>query len=441
MNNGYLNGNGNNASRWSSIRRLLRWGVGVKRWLVLGSLGVGILALGFAYLLVKVFSVRPSSGFPASIEAIAGMAVGFGLIGISLYGLYRSLGPVLFANTSLEKFSRTLSTRRSRVRGPKVVAIGGGTGLSVLLRGLKVHTDNLSAIVTVADDGGSSGRLRKELGLLPPGDFRNCIVAMSDTEDLMTNLFQYRFKQGDLEGHSFGNLFIAAMTDVTGSFVDALHESSQVLAVKGQILPSTLTDMHLAARMKDGTVIRGESSITKAGGEIDTLFTEPAEPVAYPYAVEAIREADIIVIGPGSLYTSIMPNLLVPGIQEAIKSANATKMYVCNVATQVGETDGFTVFEHVEALQRNTFAEIVDVVVANGTPPADLGPQFFGKPVFHDGRQIPKTHLVLADVTNPEHLVRHDSTKLANAILDVYHGKRKVKNLPAGLATVTRLVS
>lgn len=430
MKNGSVDGNDTDPSTWSSLRRLLGWGVGVKRWLAVGSVGVGILALGLAYLLVKVFSIRPSSQFPAVAEAAVGMVVGTAILALSLYGLYRSIGPVLFERMSFDRLSRTLSTRRSRERGPKIVAIGGGTGLSVLLRGMKDYTDNLSAIVTVADDGGSSGRIRTELGLLPPGDFRNCIVAMSDTEDLMTNLFQYRFRQGDLEGHSFGNLFIAAMTDVTGSFVDALYESSQVLAVRGQILPSTLTDMHLSARMKDGTVIRGESSITKQGGEIDSLLIDPEKPEAYPNAVKAINEADLLVIGPGSLYTSIMPNLLVPGISGAIKNADALKIYVCNVATQVGETDGFTVAGHVDVLQRNTFPEIVDVVLANSSPPDDLGPQFLGKPVAHDGDPIQNAQLVLKDLTNREHLVRHESTKLADAILGVYHGRRRMVKAP-----------
>ncbi|MBM3944617.1 MAG: YvcK family protein, partial [SAR202 cluster bacterium] len=354
-------------------------------------------------------------------------------LGIATYGLYRSLGPVLFSRTSLDRMAQTLSTRRTRERGPKIVAVGGGTGLSMLLRGLKDYTDNLSAVVTVADDGGSSGILRRELGVLPPGDFRNCIVAMSDTETLMTDLFQYRFKQGGLEGHSFGNLFLAAMTEVTGNFETALYESSRVLAVRGQILPATLRDLKLAALMEDGQTVRGESNITHHGGKIYQLFTEPSDPEAYPLAVQAILEADLIVIGPGSLYTSILPNLLVPDIRLAINQSRAMKMYVCNVATEKGETEGFTVVDHVEALQRNTFPSIVNIVLANATPPRDLGPQFLGKPVTHDGRGISGARLVLADLTNPEHLVRHDSMKLARAIMGVYHGKLKAESSPAAV--------
>jgi uncharacterized cofD-like protein len=402
-------------------------GVGVKRWLLLGGIGIAIFSLGIAYLLVRGFSFRPAPIMPVAAEAAIAIAVGAVTMGLAVYGLYRVLAPVVFARTSFDTMAHTISTRRVRERGPKIVAVGGGTGLSVLLRGLKEHTDNLSAIITVADDGGSSGRLRKELGLLPPGDFRNCLVALSDAEKTVTDLFQYRFQQGQgLEGHSFGNLFIAAMTEVTGSFEAALYESSRVLAVRGQILPATLSDLKLSARLKDGSIILGESNITTRGGQIEQLFIEPGEPVAYPAAVQAILSADLIVIGPGSLYTSILPNLLVPGIREAVRDTHAARVYVCNVATQVGETEGYAVADHLEALQRNTFRSIVDFVIANSEP-KELGPRFLGKPVVHDGRPLGHARLVQADLMDTEHPVRHDSGKLAQAVLDVYHGRRKSK--------------
>jgi uncharacterized cofD-like protein len=314
------------------------------------------------------------------------------------------------------------------------VAIGGGTGLSVLLRGLKAYTDNLSAIVTVTDDGGSSGRLRRELGVLPPGDFRNCLVAMSDAESLVGELFQYRFDQGDgLEGHSFGNLFIVAMTNVTGSFERALQESSRVLAVHGQILPATVANLSLSARLVDGTSVHGESSITERGGIIDRVLIEPRNAVAHPGAVEAIEQAQLIVVGPGSLYTSILPNLLVSGIAGAIGGSTAPKIYVCNVATQKGETESYTVAEHVEALQRHTTPTIVDYVVVNDSP-RELGPPFLGEPVLHDRRQLSHVQVIEADLVDSSHPVRHDSAKLAQALMDVYHGRRKA-TVPAA-ATV-----
>ena len=256
---------------------------------------------------------------------------------------------------SIGSVADTLYDRWSRGRGPKIVAIGGGTGLSVLLDGLRRYTENLTAIVTVADDGGSSGRLRRDMDLLPPGDFRNCLVAMSDSDSLLAELFQYRFSEGNgLKGHSFGNLFIAAMSDITGNFDDALLESSRVLAVRGRVVPSTTVGLELSARFTDGSVVRGESNITKQAGEIERLMIEPKSAQAHPRAVEAIRQADIVVIGPGSLYTSVLPNLMIRGMSEAVTGSDAVVVYLCNVATEVGETAGYTVADHLAALQRHT---------------------------------------------------------------------------------------
>ena len=397
-------------------------GLGVKRWLLLGAAGIGMLSLGFAFVFKNVLALTTPNVLPWLWEGVVVGALGVAAILVAVYGLYRTLRPVLLAPAGIDGLAETLYTRRSRGRGPRIVAIGGGTGLSVLLRGLKTHSDNISAVVTVADDGGSSGRLRRELGVLPPGDFRNCLVAMADDESLVGRLFQHRFDQGDgLEGHSFGNLFITAMTDVTGSFEEALYESSRVLAVHGRILPSTVSDIRLSARLADGPVVVGESAISERGGRIEQVAIEPAEAPASELAVEAIARAQLVVIGPGSLYTSILPNLLVPGISDALRRASAPSVYVCNVATQIGETGGYTVARHVEALRRHTFESVADYVVYNDTP-VPFGDRFAGDPVAHDGRPIEGVKLVGRTLTDVEHPVRHDSEKLAEAVMDVYHG-------------------
>ena len=244
------------------------------------------------------------------------------------------------------------------------VVIGGGTGLSNLLRGLKHYSGNITAIVTVADDGGSSGRLRREMGGIPPGDIRNCLTALADEEKLLTELFQYRFESGSgLSGHSFGNLFLSAMNEITGDWEQAIAASSQVLAIRGRVLPSTLSDVSLWANLSDGRHIKGESNITKARGSIDEIGCLPAAPPALPQAVEAIEEADYIVIGPGSLYTSIIPNLLVPELVDAIARCKAPRIYICNIMTEPGETQGYTVSEHIQAIDRACGQYLFDAVL------------------------------------------------------------------------------
>ena len=422
--NGTSNGPVNGQSGWAVFRKLLLIGLGIKRWLLIGALGVGVVSVGVAFVIKNVLDLITPNFLPWHFEGILLGLIGIGLIGLSIFGLYRSVGPLLLRYRTINAMARTVYDRRSRERGPRIVAIGGGTGLSVLLSGLKAYTDNITAIVTVADDGGSSGRLRRERGLLPPGDFRNCLVALSDDEGLVADLFQYRFDQGGgLEGHSFGNLFIAAMTSVTGSFEQAIYESSKVLAVHGRILPATTGQLSLSARLSDGTVVHGESTIAERGGSIDRVLIEPADSEAHPESMDAIEQAQLVVMGPGSLYTSILPNLLVTGIASAIRRSAARKIYICNVATEKGETEGYSVADHVGTLQNHTFPTIADYVLANHSAATPM-PGLTGKPVALAGENLRYVQLVERDVVDAIHPVRHDPAKLAQAIMDVYDGKR-----------------
>jgi uncharacterized cofD-like protein len=331
--------------------------------------------------------------------------------------------------------AKQIYRHRKRQRGgPKVVVIGGGTGLSVLLNGLKHHTEYITAIVTVADDGGSSGKLRRELGVLPPGDFRNCIAALADDDALTTQLFQYRFRSGlGLEGHSFGNLFITAMTGVTGSFESALYESGRVLNIRGTILPSTLQNVTLFAELNEGSQTRkveGESAIPEANLPIERVYFEPDAPSAFPPAIQAILNADMIVAGPGSLYTSIIPNLLVTEISKAIRASEAVKVYICNVATQPGETDNYTIDDHIQSIEAHTNTEskknqnyLFEFVLANDNLeypiPASMNLQSV-LPIQpgHAGYEV-----VAVDVVDEEHPWRHDPIKLANQLMRWYKNK------------------
>ena len=414
---------------WLDILRLATPGIGLKRWMLLGALGMLMCLLGLVYVFVEFVTLRPPDMLPSFLEGVILLCGGGLVIYFAMFGLYRSVGPLILDSPAIDSIASTIYTRRSLARGPRIVAIGGGTGQSVLLRGLKAHTDNLTAIVTVGDDGGSSGRLREELGVLPPGDFRNCLVAMSDAEPLVEELFQYRFEEGDcLKGHSFGNLFIAAMTSVTDSFDKALVESSRVLAVHGKVVPATMANLRLSVKQKSGDVIHGESNVAMSQGGIDRLMIDPPDASAHPMAIEALREAQVIVIGPGSLYTSILPNLMVGGISEAIRASSATKIYISNIATQQGETEGYSVRDHHAALTKHTITDIVDHVIANDNP-RELGPNFYGTPVCHDGDMLKGARLHLTDLTDATHPVRHDPEKLARSIMAVYHESSKARSL------------
>jgi uncharacterized cofD-like protein len=326
-------------------------------------------------------------------------------------------------------------------QGYKIVAIGGGTGLSTLLRGLKRRTSNLTAIVTVSDDGGSSGRLQKELGVLPPGDVRNCLVALADNEALVTDLFRYRFTEGEgLTGHSFGNLFLAAMSGITGNFDEAIKESSRVLNIVGRVLPATLGVVRLCAELDDGSIVEGESNISRTKRPIKRVFFDP--PMAEPLdeVIAAIREADAIVLGPGSLFTSILPNFLVQRVAREVAKAHAVKMYVCNVMTQPGETDGMTAADHVSSLFDNAGERVCDYVLVNDQAPSRLLALYAGEgqvPVEPDIEKIRRLgpEPVTAAIISETQTVRHDPDKLAGVVISI------VDQIVAERATLVRPAS
>jgi uncharacterized cofD-like protein len=332
----------------------------------------------------------------------------------------------LIFSGSMRKNMKNVYQRQHLKRGPRLVTVGGGTGLSVLLRGLKEYTSNITAIVSVADDGGSSGRLRGQLGVLPPGDLRDCLVALADTESAMENLFNYRFTEGgELAGHSLGNLLLVALADLTGSFETALREAGKVLAIRGKVVPTTFADLKLGAELVDGSILMGQSFITKTEKHIKRVFLKPANCRPTPEAIKAIREAEMIVLGPGSLYTSIIPNLLVPGITEEIKRASGIKVYVCNVMTQVGETRGYTAAEHLEALYEHTLVGLVDyLLVNNQSLPAVLLNKYWAEGVELvniDKERLSKMSIrvIEAPLLKKNDFIRHDSAALAAVLFDL----------------------
>lgn len=428
----------------------LKWlypGMRVKRWLLLVGVGAVLLALGTSLSLgVEIFTtvqvrlVRPLASIFGPLSAMTAVFLGIflAILGLFLMGLgirftIRSLVDI-FLPQNVHRLADIVFERRQLARGPRLVVIGGGTGLATLLRGLKEHTSNLTAIVTMADDGGSSGRLRSELGIPPPGDIRNTLVALADTEPLMERLFQHRFDLGEgLRGHSFGNLFIAAMAEVTGDFEEAVRASSKVLAVRGRVIPSTLDEVVLVASYDDGTSVRGESSIARQGKSIREVRLDPPGAVPPPEALEAIGEADGIILGPGSLYTSIIPNLLVRGMADAIRRSKATKIFVCNVMTEPGETDGHDASDHLKALLEHGGDGLVDYVLVNRTPPSEpiaaryrregAYPVAFDEEALRDQR----VDVVAEDLIDRAEYARHDSERLARAVLDII-----ARSLPEG---------
>ena len=426
----------------------LKWfypGMHIKRWLALTVIGVAIMTFGLSYLVREAYLTGftwPGPMYyltlqfiPRYVRGAMFMVGAGGLILFSIWKLNQSLISVLAPNrNSSQSLVNAIYSQRFRNRGPKIVAIGGGTGLSTLLRGLKEHTGNLTAIVTVADDGGSSGVLRRELGVLPPGDVRNCIAALADAEPLVTKLFQYRFSDGSgLAGHSFGNLFIVAMSGVVGNFEEAIRQTSRVLAVRGQIIPSTLANVTLCARTDDARTIQGESLIGArapngdgTNGRIRQVYLVPQNPPAHPEAVRAILEADLVILGPGSLYTSVLPNLLVEGIRRSVMASAATKIYVCNVATQHGETDGFDVAAHVAAIEEHVGKGLMNYVLANDNLSQANPRATQSELVRVDAGVNNGIRLVTADVISEENRYHHDSRKLAEAVMRLYYERDQV---------------
>ncbi len=413
--------------------RIMDWfrpGIMIKRWIFLGILGIASISFGLSFIFRDIYH--------SMIEVIlSGFLVISGCVFIILsvkyvvktfFHLISNSGFKISLDS--DRLSSMLIEKRILIKGPKIVAIGGGTGLSTMLRGLKSYSSNITAIVTVADDGGGSGVLRSDLGILPPGDIRNCVLALADTEPIMEKLLQYRFEDGMLKGQSFGNLFLAAMNGISSGFEEAVRKMSDVLAVTGRVLPVTLENVKLYAELEDGTVVCGESNIGKHNtfhpGRINRVYLEPKSIKPLRDALEAINEADAVILGPGSLYTSVIPNLLVGKVCEALINSNAAKIYVCNVMTQPGETDGYTVSDHIKAIEQHSYSGIIDYCIVNKS---DV-PESIKKKYSDDGAQTVEVDVrKLTDegvrilegdfVSLRNGLVRHNPKKLAETIIDL----------------------
>ena len=393
---------------------------------MLAVFGVIMISMGFVMVILEQ---SPQS------KTFAGVTIIVGILAV-VSGIKRVIKSfvTIFLPKGSDGLVDRVYERRVLDKGPRIVVVGGGTGLSMLLAGLKQYTSNLTAVVTVADDGGSSGRLRQEYDVLPPGDIRNCLVALADSEQLMGRLFQYRFGEGgDLSGHSFGNLFITAMTKVTGNFDAAIKESSKVLAIRGRVVPSTLDTTTIVAEHTDGTQTEGESQIPLAGKPVKRVYLRPVNVKPTDEALEDIRRADAIILGPGSLYTSIMPNLLVSRIYQEVIASKAIKAYVCNVMTQKGETDDYKASDHLKALISHTAPGIVDYCIINtGKIPEDMIAKYKTEdayPVIPDAENIKKmkVRVIAAHIASTRGYVRHDANKLSKIIVDLIASLRKNK--------------
>ena len=433
--------------RRGRIRRWLRPGTGISGWLLIVFLGQLLLAVAGAIAIRIAFQNVPSDSLGGQLFDLLSLQFLPGLLrpvvviligaGILVYGLRRLMGVLLEPFPArTEPLVELVYQKRSLARGPRVVAVGGGTGLSTLLRGLKETTSNITAVVTVADDGGSSGKLRKELGIAPVGDIRSCITALADAEPTMTRLLQYRFPadeagEAGLAGHAFGNLLIAALTDVSGDFEEAVRQSNRVLAVRGSVVPVAGTPITLHARLDDGSTLEGESHIERAHG-IESIWITPEDVRPTEEALTAIGNADIVVIGPGSLYTSLLPPLLVPGMREALAATGAARLFVCNVATQLGETEGYGVARHMAALAAHGLSGMIDAVLVNSNTHARQLPGDPAAPVSLDvePRRAGPPMIVSRDVVDDDNAHRHDSRKLSGAILDLYEERTGMRRDP-----------
>ncbi|HHY26151.1 MAG TPA: YvcK family protein [Desulfitobacterium dehalogenans] len=421
-----------------SLPRSLKWlypNLGVKRWFLLAVLGVFLFAAGFSVMndgialgylelqfregIYRMTGNAPRTAVPMGLFI---SALGAGAMAVGFKRMLRSIISVLLPDEEA-RIVDVMYSRQHLRRGPKIVVIGGGTGLSALLRGLKNYTRNLTAIVTVADDGGSSGKLRSEMGILPPGDIRNCLVALSDTENIMEKLFSYRFDTGTLKGHSLGNLFLAGMADTFGDFKKGIEHVGEVFALRGSVYPSTMEQVVLGAELADGTSVRGETQVRDTQGRIQRVYLEPEDCEPIPEALRALEEADLIVLGPGSLYTSVLPNLLVKGLKEKIQEVDVPCIYVCNIMTEPGETDQFQVSDHLQSLIDHCGAGFVDVVVANKQEiPQDLLERYAEEgsyPVRGNAESVEwlGAKYVEADLLQEGDTVRHHPDRLARILI------------------------
>lgn len=421
----------------NNLQELVRWfkpGLGVKRWFLFVLIGITFLGLGLAIFLLEFYRTDSTNDIVLTMLAYASLRflprVVRVLIFLGLGSAFVAYGIVRLNRSILRPFIRPgravvdeLSDYQLRKRGPRIVTIGGGHGLSTLLRGLKKYTSKLTAIVTVADDGGSSGRLRESFGILPPGDIRNCLAALSNDEQMLTQLFKYRFSgAGELDGHSFGNLFLTALADITGSFESAIAESGKVLSVSGRVLPSTLRDVRLVADMElpnslNQVRVQGESRIPQMAGRVRRVWLEPNDAPAFPPTLKAILNAEMIVVGPGSLYTSLLPNLLVQDLLGAIRASRALKVYVCNIATQAGETDVYSCYDHIRALEEHVGEDLFNVILCNDNYAGQLddGSQF----VRCDEQTLADVRTYCADLSDENYPWRHDSDKLATTLIEL----------------------
>lgn len=405
--------------RFKNVFVWLSPGLGIKRWVGLSIFSIILLVISSSYLRTEEYWVVKILDVIVLISSITILILG-------VIRIIRFFITVVTSSSKGDDLADILYRRQQLGRGPKVVVIGGGTGLSVLLTGLKEFTSNITAVVTVADAGGSSGRLRQQFDMLPPGDIRNCLVALADASTLMRELFQFRFEAGsELAGHSFGNLFITVMTQLTGDFEKAIKETSKVLALRGQVIPSTLNNVTLAAQYKDGSVIEGEDKIPLANKAIERVFLRPAEPEATPEAVKAINEAEIIILGPGSLYTSIIPNLLIKEITNAISISRAVKVYICNVMTQPGETDGYSLSNHIKMLVNHSHQRVLDYCVVNtgriSVNSLKRYQQENAHPVIDDRKNVENMgyRVIEDDIVVADDVIRHDPLKLAKVVLSL----------------------
>lgn len=418
--------------------RFIDWlkpGVKVKRWIVLGVLGVLLIA----FALIEIIQHRFYSMYYISFYIFL-IATGSFILYTAVSQGMRSIIILInkgYLNVSLDskKLENLIYEKRLLVKGPKIVVIGGGTGLSTMLRGLKHYTSNITAIVTVADDGGGSGDLREDLGILPPGDIRNCILALADTEPLMEELLQYRFKDGRLKNQSFGNLFLAAMDGISSNFEEAVQKMSSVLAVTGKVIPVTLDNIVLKAKLKNGQVIAGESNIPEQALEqdspIEKVFIEPSNARALQESVNAIREADAIILGPGSLYTSVIPNLLIKDIANALHRTRAIKIYVSNIMTQPGETDGYAVEDHIRSIFKHGGTGIIDYVVVNvGKIDKELEERYMEETsrmvaIGEEAIKDLNVKIIEGDFIKVRNgLIRHNSEKLADILIETIMDKK-----------------